>query len=260
MPATAQFVTSRELAGLGGITHAFFTRRGGVSQGIYESLNCGLGSRDDPERVKENRARAATALGLPQGKLLSAYQHHSAVVAVADTPWTRQTAPRADAVVTATPGLAIAVSTADCVPVLFADPDARVVGAAHAGWRGALGGVLEATVGAMERLGAARARIRAAIGPAISADAYEVGAEFETRFLAESAANARFFSRPSEHARPRFDLTGYVGHRLAAAGIAEPEQLGACTCGNPRDFFSYRRTTQNAEPDYGRQISAILLA
>ncbi|MEC9367348.1 MAG: peptidoglycan editing factor PgeF [Pseudomonadota bacterium] len=258
--AKAEFIRSPVLEDMRGITHAFFTRRGGVSDGIYGSLNCGLGSKDDPQRVRENRARAAAAVGADAAHLVSAFQHHSTDVIAADRPWTRETAPRADAIVTTTPGLAIAVSTADCVPVLFADPKTRVVGAAHAGWRGALTGVLESTIAAMEKLGARRAAIQASIGPAISARAYEVGDEFEARFLAEDKGNARYFARSGSGARPYFDLTGYVADRLARAGLGGAENLDICTYGQADDFFSYRRTTHLGEPDYGRQISAILLA
>jgi hypothetical protein len=252
-------VESPALAALDGIRHGFGTREGGVSGGIYSSLNCGIGSKDDQSCVAENRARFAASVGARPQALVTPYQIHSAHVVVADQPWTRATAPKADAVVTATPGLAIAVSTADCVPVLFADPVARIAGAAHAGWRGAMSGILDATLEAMERLGAARARIAVAIGPAISQPAYEVGEEFEEKFLEHDPENARFFARKSASARPHFDLTGYAAERLKAAGAAGVENLQLCTYQDNTRFFSYRRSCHRNEPDYGRQISAIMI-
>lgn len=252
-------IEAKSLAAIEGITHGFFTREGGVSGGIYASLNCGLGSKDDPAQVAENRRRVAEALGTDEGSLVSPYQLHSAEAVVAEQPWTRADAPRVDAVVTARPGLAIAVSTADCVPVLFADADTTVIGAAHAGWRGALSGVLEAALEAMETLGASRTGIAAAIGPAISQAAYEVGEEFERQFLGEDRANARFFTRPDPASRPRFDLTGYVAARLKSANVAHVEMLEICTYSAEDRFFSYRRACHRGESDYGRQISAILI-
>lgn len=253
-------VTSQALSTLKSISHGFGTREGGVSQGIYASLNCGVGSKDDQTHVAENRARLAARIGASPDALVTPYQIHSPDVVVANRPWTRADAPKADGVVTNTPGLTIAVSTADCVPVLFADPQARVVGAAHAGWRGALSSVLEATLDAMEKLGAERGRVTASIGPAISQKAYEVGPEFEENFLASDPANARFFERDDPQARPRFDLTGYVAARLEAAGAGMIENLGLCTYYDRNRFFSYRRSCHKSEPDYGRQISAILIA
>ena len=248
------------LSRLARIRHGFFTRGGGVSQGVYASLNGGVGSNDAPDKVAENRARMAAALGVPPDRLLTANQIHSPDVAVADQPWTRETRPRADAIVTRTPRLAIGVSTADCGPLLLADAEARVIGAAHAGWRGALTGVIEATVAAMEALGAERSRIAAALGPTIRQPNYEVGPEFVERFLAADADNARFFA-PSERAgHALFDLTGYIADRLQRAGIVNFEDLGLCTYAEPERFFSYRRTTKLGEPDYGRHINAIALA
>jgi YfiH family protein len=247
---------ARSLA-LPGIRHAFFTRKGGVSTGVYASLNAGVGSNDDQALVAENRARMAAALGVGPGGLLSVYQIHSPDVVVAEAPWPAEARPRADAIVTRVPGLAVAASTADCGPVLLADPAARVVAAAHAGWRGALSGVTDATIATMERLGAVRSRIVAAIGPMIRQPNYEVGPDLMGRFLADDPANARFF-RPSgraEHAL--FDLAGYVAARLTRAGIAAVEDLGLCTYADPDRFYSFRRMTHLGESDYGRHLNAI---
>lgn len=247
------------LASLPGIRHAFFTRESGVSGGVYASLNGGQGSKDDPAHVEENRARMAAALGVAPEQFVTAYQIHSPDVIVAEAPWTREARPRVDAVVTRVPGLAIGVSTADCGPVLFADARARVIGAAHAGWKGALTGVIENTIEAMERLGAARENIAAALGPMIRQPSYEVGPEFVARFRAADAENERFFapSRREDHAM--FDLAGYVAARLDRAGIDRIEDLAVCTYADAR-FFSYRRSVHRAEPDYGRHINAIALA
>jgi YfiH family protein len=248
------------LSKLARIRHAFFTREGGVSQGVYASLNGGVGSSDAPDNVAENRARMAAALGVVPERFLTAYQIHSPDVVVANAPWTPEARPRADAIVTGTPRLAIGVSTADCGPLLFADSQAGVIGAAHAGWRGALTGVIESTVAAMEKLGAERARIVAALGPAIRQPNYEVGPEFVARFVAADADNARFFA-PSERAgHAMFDLAGYIADRIQRAGIVEFEDLALCNYAEPERFFSYRRTTQRGEPDYGRHINAIALA
>jgi hypothetical protein len=248
------------LARLDGIRHGFFTRAGGVSDGIYASLNGGIGSRDAPANVAENRARMAGALAVRPERLLTAYQAHTAHVVTADEPWSPDSRPRADAIVTRARGLAIGVTTADCGPVLFADPEARVIGAAHAGWRGAFHGVLEATIDAMERCGAARSRIMATLGPMIRQPNYEVGPEFVARFRAADAANERFF-QPSERAEhARFDLAGYIAARLRGCGLAHIEDLGHCTYGEPREFFSYRASTHRGEPDYGRHVNAIALA
>jgi YfiH family protein len=251
---------AKSLAALTGIRHAFFTREGGVSDGLYATLNAGVGSRDDQEHVAENRARMAAALGVAPGALLTPYQIHSANVVVADTPWTPATRPRADAVVTRIPGLAIGVSTADCGPVLLADPDARVIGAAHAGWRGAFAGVTDAAIAAMEKLGARRERIVAAIGPLIRQPSYEVGAELVEDFLTADAANARFFQPSAQLGHFMFDLPGYIAARLDRAGIGAIEDLDACTYAEPQHFFSFRRTTHRGEPDYGRHVNAIVLA
>ncbi|AXK84199.1 peptidoglycan editing factor PgeF [Pseudolabrys taiwanensis] len=241
------------------IRHAFFTRDGGISEGIYASLNGGVGSNDAPERVAENRARMAAALGVAPNHLITPYQIHSAEVAVADAPWTAETRPRADAVVTRKPGLAIGVSTADCGPLLFADADAGVIGAAHAGWRGAFTGVIEATLAEMEKLGADRSRIVAALGPTISRPNYEVGPEFVERFLAADVDNARFFTDSERPGHAMFDLKSYIADRMARAGVGNFTDLGLCTYAEPDRFYSYRRTTQRGEPDYGRHINAIAL-
>jgi YfiH family protein len=246
------------LAALPGVRHAIFTPRGGVSTGVNASLNAGIGSHDDPAAVAENRARMAAALRVSPPRLLTAYQVHSATVIVAEEPWSAEARPRGDAIVTRVPELAIGASTADCAPVLFADPEARVIGAAHAGWRGALAGVIEATIAAMERLGARRSRILAALGPMIRQANYEVGADLIDQFLAANPANACFFAagRPG-HAG--FDLAGYIAARLARHGVERIEDLGSCTYGDPVRFFSFRRATHRGEADYGRHISAIAL-
>jgi YfiH family protein len=254
-----QMLQAASLAGLAGVRHAFFTRAGGVSQGIYTSLNGGPGSKDAPAQVAENRARMAAALGVAADRLLTAYQIHSPDVLTIDKPWTIDERPRVDAIVTRTPGLAIGVTTADCGPVLFADAAAGVIGAAHAGWRGALTGVLEATIAAMERCGAERARIVAALGPMIRQPNYEVGPEFVTRFEADDRANERFFRPSPQPNHALFDLPGYIAARLAAAGLRHVEDLGQCTYAEEARFFSYRRSTHRAEADYGRHINAIAL-
>jgi len=250
---------SSALAALPGIRHAFFTRAGGVSDGIYQSLNGGPGSDDVPARVVENRARMATTLGVAPERFLTAYQIHSPDVVTIEAPWAPEARPRADAIVTRTPGLAIGVTTADCGPVLFADAQARVIGAAHAGWRGALTGVLEATVAAMVRCGAGRDRMVAALGPMISQPNYEVGPEFVERFAAADAGNARFFQPSLRQNHALFDLPRYIAARLAAAGIRRVDDLGCCTYADSARFFSYRRSTHRHEADYGRHVNAIAL-
>jgi len=244
---------------LTGIRHAFFTRAGGVSSGLYATLNGGVGSQDDAGKVVENRARMAAALAVEPQRLLTAYQTHSPKVVVAEAPWTTENRPRADAVVTRMRALAIGVTTADCGPVLFADPHAGVIGAAHAGWRGALTGVIEATVAAMERLGAAPGQIRAAIGPMIRQSNYEVGPDLIARFRAEDAAASRFFAPARRDGHAMFDLAGYIAVRLKRAGITAVEDVALCTYADPEQFFSYRRTTHRAEADYGRHVNAIAL-
>lgn len=252
---TVEMLTSELLAGT---RHGFFTRRGGVSSGIYAELNCGMGSSDQRNAVVLNRARVAESLSIPPDRLLTLHQVHSADVVVADHRRGWPEPPRADAAVTDVPGVAVAVLTADCAPVLFRDAEAQVVAAAHAGWRGALGGILEATLEAMERRGARRSSIRAAVGPCISRRAYEVGPEMRARFVAEDPDYDSFFSA-GRGDRFHFDLPAFALARLRAAGIAEAAWLGACTYSDSDRFFSYRRATHGAEPDYGRMISAIRL-
>jgi polyphenol oxidase len=242
-----------------GIRHAFFTREGGVSTGLYASLNGGIGSADDAGNVEKNRARMATALGVEADHLLSAFQIHSPQVIVATQPWPAGRRPRADGMVTRTRGLAIGVTTADCGPVLFAEPQAGVIGAAHAGWRGALGGVIEATIAAMHGLGAARDQIRAALGPMIRQRHYEVGADLIERFAAEDPAAKPFFAPAVRPGHAMFDLAGYIAARLRRAGIEHVEDLDACTYGDPELFFSYRRATHRGDADYGRHVNAIAL-
>lgn len=242
-----------------GIRHGFFTREGGVSGGIYASLNCGFGSGDKGENVRENRARVAAKLGASRAGLVTVRQVHGSRVAVAEAPWRPEAAPEADAIVTRTPSLAIGVLTADCTPILFADPQAAVVAAAHAGWKGAKAGIIDAVIETMEGLGARRDRICVVIGPAISRAAYEVGPEFEAAFLAGGAANGRYFARAAPDERPHFDLPGYCRDRAQTARIAHVEALSLCTYQNESHFFSYRRSIHRAEADYGRQISAIVI-
>ena len=236
--------------------HGFFTRKGGASSGIFAGLNCGAGSSDQSEIVAINRARVAEAMGVALPALINMNQVHSADVVPVTGPLAER--PRADALVTATPGLALAVLTADCQPVLFADRKARIIGAAHAGWRGAFDGVLEATLDAMEGLGARRADIAAVIGPTISQAAYEVGPEFFETFTDENRDNARFFANGTGD-RMLFDLPAYGLHRLRAADVGQAEWTGHCTYRDPERFFSYRRATHAGEADYGRLISVIRL-
>ena len=250
---TLEILTADALAPL---RHGFFTRRGGASSGVYAGLNCGTGSTDQTEIVGINRARVADALEVPPDHLVAVHQLHSAKAVIVDGP--QSELPRADGLVTATPGLALSVLTADCQPVLFADTDARVIGAAHAGWKGAQGGILEATVDAMVELGATRAGIHAVIGPAISQRAYEVGPEFFDTFLDEDPENTRFFAG-GDGDRMHFDLPGYGLSRLRAAGIASAEWTRHCTYYDPDRFYSYRRSVHARDPDYGRLISAIVL-
>lgn len=239
------------------VPHGFFTRQGGASSGIFASLNCGFGSTDQTDMVAINRSRAAKALDVDPDMLTGVHQTHSAIALAVDSPHDGP-APKADAMVTRTPGLALAILTADCQPVLFADAENGVIGAAHAGWKGALDGVLEATLDAMENLGAKRETTRAAIGPSISQRAYEVGSEFLDRFMDVEADNARFFAN-GEGDRFQFDLVGYGLHRLRAAGVAEAGWIGHCTYSDETRFYSYRRSVHRREADYGRLISAITL-
>jgi YfiH family protein len=251
-------VESAALAKLPGIRHAFFTREGGVSEGIYASLNGGIGSNDDFARVAENRRRMAEALGAAH--LITCYQIHSADVVVATHAWSREDAARADGIVTRAKGLAVGASAADCGPLLFADADARIVAAAHAGWKGALGGIAEATIAKMEELGAARKNIVAAIGPLIRQHSYEVGPEFVARFREADTTFARFFAPSARPDHAMFDLAGLIRLRLERAEIGGIDDLGLDTYADEKRFFSFRRTTHRGEPDYGRQIAAIALA
>lgn len=242
---------------LADVPHGFFGRRGGTSAGLYDSLNCGLGSRDEPAVVRANRAKVAAHIAGPNAVLLTCHQIHSPTAVVVEAAWADGGQPRADALVTRTPGLVIGALAADCMPILFADPVAGVVGAAHAGWRGALAGVEAATLEAMERIGAKRGRISAVIGPCISQAAYEVGPEFVDAFLAEDRAAERYFAVPAAGQKPHFDLPGFMLGRLHDAGIASADWLGRCTYAEPDQFYSYRRATHLREPDYGRQVAAI---
>ncbi len=262
MSSSAEFLTAASLRPAG-LRHGFFTRRGGVSGGPFAALNCSLNGRDDGAAVRANRARAMDALGLPAQALHGLHQVHGAAVMVVRAPgaWGEADRPQADALVTDRPGLALGVVTADCAPVLFADAEAGVIGAAHAGWRGAVLGVIEATVAAMERLGAARARIAAAIGPCIRQPSYEVGADLRDAVLARDAADARFFApgRRDDAPRWQFDLAGYCAARLAAAGVAAEILAGADTLADEARFFSHRRNTLAGGGPIGHQLSAIAL-
>lgn len=240
------------------IRHGFFTREGGVSGGIYSGLNCGLGSSDDPALVLENRRRVARHLGGSFDGVVTLYQEHGSTARAVTAPIAREELPKADAIVTSLPGLVIGVLTADCAPVLFADPEAKVVAAAHAGWRGAVSGVLESAIAEMERQGARRDRIVAAVGPTISQNAYEVGPDFEAEVRGRDADSAALFVTPAS-GRAHFDLPGYALMRLTKAGIADAVNLQLCTHASESKFFSFRRTTQRKEVDYGRQISAIVV-
>lgn len=237
------------------IRHGFFSRHGGVSSGIFSSLNCGNGSADEAANVTENRARAARALGAEPGNLVTAYQSHGNTVAVVETPWVRGEEPRVDAMVTRQPGLALGILAADCGPVLFADEVAEVIGVAHAGWKGALSGIIEASVEAMVALGAEKRRIAAALGPCIGAQSYEVGPEFRERFTGSEV----FFRPATRENHHLFDLPAYIEARLRGLGLASVEILAADTRPENSDFFSYRRACLNHEPDYGRNLSAIML-
>jgi YfiH family protein len=247
------------LARLKRVRHAFFTRAGGVSQGVYASLNGGLGSNDDPASVTENRRRMTAALGVPEGALAMAYQVHSPSAVVTDRAWQRGERPRADAVVTNTPNLAVGVTVADCGPILLADDDAGVVAAVHAGWKGALDGVVEAAIREMERLGAQRARIVAALGPLIRRESYEVGPEFAERFRQADSYNRVYFSMSDRVGHYMFDLPRYIVERLLLARVGTIQDLGVDTYGDEERFFSYRRSVHRNEPDYGRLVAAIAL-
>ena len=246
------------LSAIPGLRHAFFTRDGGVSGGIYASLNGGTGSSDDPGNVAENRRRMAEQIGVTPENLLTVWQIHSPDAVVATGPW-EGPRPRADAIVTRTEGLAIGATAADCGPILFVDPNARVIGAAHAGWKGALTGILESTVAAMEELGAERGGIVAAIGPLIRQHSYEVGGEFVERFIEADAENAMFFLPAAREGHAMFDLAGFIRMRLENAGVLMIDDIGVDTYSDER-FYSYRRSVHRSEPDYGRHVHAIALA
>lgn len=240
-----------------GVSHGFFSRKGGVSSAPYDSLNLGQGSNDIPENVLENRRRVAGALGAEEGHLLSLWQCHSRDVLIVDAPL-GELRPKADGLVTKTPGLALSALAADCGPVLLSDPEAGVIGACHAGWRGALSGITDVTIDAMESIGANRSNIRAVLGPCISQPAYEVGPEFRDTFVAEDEVYDRFFKQ-GKNGRPHFDLKRFILMRLRRAGLTHIDALTDCTYGQPEDYFSYRNNCHNDISDYGRNISAIML-
>ncbi|GGF08256.1 laccase domain protein [Aliidongia dinghuensis] len=252
-------VTLPALARLPGLRHAFFTRQGGTGDGLYASLNCGFGSDDAPERVEANRARAMALIGLPASALTTVHQIHSADVAVVEQPWPRAENPKADALVTDRPGVALGILAADCVPILFADAEAGVIGAAHSGWKGTRDRIGQATIEAMERLGARRQHIHAAIGPAIQQASYEVGPEFPRHFAAEGPEAEQYFAPSTRPGHFMFDLPGLVEAHLNALGLASVERSRHDTAAEPALFFSYRRATLSGEPDYGRGLSAIAL-
>lgn len=252
-------LTAACLSGSSNINHGFFTRDGGVSLGIYAGLNCGFGSNDDEANVRENRARAARSLGAPSSTILTVHQVHSAIAVTVEGEIPRHDLPKADALVTKTRGLTIGVLTADCAPVLFVDAEAGIIGAAHAGWRGACGGILQATIAAMEHQGARRQHIHAAVGPCIGQCNYEVGTDFEAILVARDPAYTAFFARMRSNPKPHFDLPAFVTGELERAGLGAVERQAPCTYGNESLFFSFRRTTHRKESDYGRQISAIVL-
>ncbi|MGI9411813.1 MAG: peptidoglycan editing factor PgeF [Hyphomicrobiaceae bacterium] len=255
----ATILTASNLSHANGIRHGFFTREGGISGGVYDSLNCGFGSDDDTEAVAENRRRVAAHLGASHDDVLTVHQIHSADALIVEQPFAAGDRPRADALVTNVRGLAVGALAADCTPVLFADSVAGVIGCAHAGWRGAIAGILEATLNAMEQIGAGRDRICTAIGPTIHQHNYEVGPEFEKEFLNQDPEYGRFFARPDPQGRPHFDLPGFCHSRLAAAGVGSIESTARCTYDDDSLFFSFRRKCHRSESDYGRQISAIVV-
>jgi YfiH family protein len=252
-------ITAPPLAAIPTLRHGFFTRRGGVSRGLYDSLNCGFGSDDPAANVAANRARAARRIGAPADALVTGYQEHGARVAVVDAPWAAWEAPAVDGLITKRPGIALGILTADCAPVLFADAEAGVIGGAHAGWKGVLAGVIEATVEAMERLGARPASLVAAIGPCIGRGSYEVGPEFHRAFLDDDAANREFFDAAPGTERFLFDLSGHIHRRLLRLGLATTSEVREDTCADESRFFSYRRATLRGEADCGRGIAAIVM-
>jgi len=251
-------LTSPLLSAIPGVRHAFFTREGGVSRGLYGSLNGGLGSEDDPANVAENRRRMSEHMGVMPSRFLSPWQIHSPDAVVVSTSWETASRPRADAIITRAEGLAIGVTAADCGPILFVDPNARVVAAAHAGWKGALTGIVESTVDTMVKLGAERTGIVAAIGPLIRQHSYEVGGEFVERFIEADAENSLFFIPSAREGHAMFDLAGFIRMRLERAGVLMIDDLGVDTYSDER-FYSYRRSVHRKEPDYGRHVHAIAL-
>ncbi len=242
-----------------GVAHAFFTRQGGVSTGVYASLNGGVGSQDDRASVLENRARMAAHLGVPAAHLLVPFQIHSPDAIVVDAPWDVDHRPRCDGIVTKTRGLALGVTGADCGVTLYVDAEAQVIGACHSGWKGALGGALESTIAAMVGLGARRERIACALGPTIAQKSYEVSADFRAQFLAQDGAHARFFIASAKAGHFMFDLPSFIGMRVTRAGVGRFENLDLDTYSDETRFFSYRRATHRKEPDYGRLVAAIAL-
>jgi YfiH family protein len=255
---TLPIIQAKALSTIPMIGHAFFTRQGGVSTGIYSSLNCGFGSGDKEENVSENRRRTSDKLGVTPPSLVSVYQVHGTNIVTVEEPWDRHAAPKADGMVTRRAGLALGILTADCTPVLFADQEAGVIGACHAGWRGALDGIVESTIGAMEVLGAARSRVVAAIGPCIAQKSYQVGLEFRDQFMVRDTQFSDYFI-DDDATHLRFDLGGFVALMLGRAGITEIENVNIDNCSESETLFSYRRTTLAGEKDYGRGLSAITL-
>jgi purine-nucleoside/S-methyl-5'-thioadenosine phosphorylase / adenosine deaminase len=252
-------ITLNSLSRDQGIAHAFFTRRGGVSDGLFESLNCGFGSGDAAVNVSHNRAIAMERLGLPADRLVTCYQVHSCTVITVKETWPREAAPRGDGLVTNVHGIALGILTADCAPILFADSTAGVIGSAHGGWRGAIDGIIETTIDRMEALGAQRDRIRSGIGPCIAKHSYEVGPEFRDRFLSHDPASAAHFSRAVRSGHFMFDLPSYIEYRLTRAGVTSVERTGHDTVADDTQFFSYRRACLRGEQVYGRALSAIVL-
>ena len=252
-------IQSALLSTIPNIRHSFFTRENGHSTGVYASLNCGFGSSDQEAAVQKNRAKVADCMGVEADRLMTVWQSHSPDVMMVKDAWDPRRSPDADAMVTRRPGIALGVLSADCTPILFADRAGTAVGVAHAGWKGALGGILEASVAAFDSQGVRAGEIRAAIGPTIGQANYETGPEFLDRFLAEDPANARFFIASPRSGHHCFDLPGYVKMKLECLGLAEIDNLGLCTYADETRFYSYRRATHRGEPDYGRLISAIVL-
>ena len=255
------YLTASQLHGAPNVRHGFFTRNGGVSTGIFAQLNCGgRGTAESAEVVDENRRIVATKLGIEPDRLLSVCQIHGADVVTVEAPWNFESRPQADAMVTRIPGFGLGILTADCAPVLFADTGAGVIGAAHAGWKGACGGVLQATVSAMVRLGAQQENIIAIIGPSIAQPSYEVDAKFHERFIQDAPENEHFFENMMNDGHCNFDLPGYIRHQLSGIGLKSAHSLGNDTYSEESDFFSFRRSTHRGEADYGRQISVITLS